>query len=316
MAPMTDPMKPTVCKLCTFSVWYFHRLSRKPPMKEPAMPTTIVPMTPMGSWPGRRRRARAPAISPMMTIQIMKVITFMKVPVLRVLCLCFKAFSVSGLAGQFPFQRRAEPGLEPRAGPDPLGEPPGLGCYGRGGLGPDVLEQPDRDLAVLALGPAADDPAVPPGRRADVPGPVEQYGRVLTDVPGPVAPAHRGGVEGGQQRRPRFGGYRFVQGRLVGGQHDALGPAQVYLDDLQLIQRLPDLPARPAGPPLQVRRPDRAEPEQPPAGQLGPRGGGRRPRLVPGGEPGELAGGPSAARAAAHDETFGRQQREQPGSDV
>ena len=44
-----------------------------------------------------------------------------------------------------------------------------FGRYRGGGLGPGVLEQPDRDLAVRSLGPAAHDPAVPPGRRADVP---------------------------------------------------------------------------------------------------------------------------------------------------
>ena len=29
MAPMTEPMRPTVWKLCTLSVWYFHRLSQE-----------------------------------------------------------------------------------------------------------------------------------------------------------------------------------------------------------------------------------------------------------------------------------------------
>jgi hypothetical protein len=33
---MTDPMRPTGRKLCTLSVWYFHRFSMKPPREEQA----------------------------------------------------------------------------------------------------------------------------------------------------------------------------------------------------------------------------------------------------------------------------------------
>jgi hypothetical protein len=188
--------------------------------------------------------------------------------------------------------------------PDPVAQALRLGGDGRRGFRPGVLEQPDRDLAVLAVRPAADDPALPPGRGADVPGPVEQRGGVLADVPGPVAPAHRGGVQGGQQRRPRPGGRRRV---LVGRQHDAWRAVQVDLGDLQLIQRLLDLPGRPAGPPLQIGPRGGSEPVQPAAGQLGPGGGRRRPGLVRRGGPGELAGSPSSARAAAYDEALGRQ---------
>ena len=75
--------------------------------------------------------------------------------------------------GELAFQRGPEPRGDPRAGPDPFPEPPRLGGYRGGGFGPDVLQQPDRDLAVLALRPAAHDAAIPPGRRADVPGSVE-----------------------------------------------------------------------------------------------------------------------------------------------
>src|ERR1039457_2058168 len=106
--------------------------------------------------------------------------------------------------GELAFQRGAEPRGDPVLA-DPGAEPLRLGGDGRLRLRPGVLEQPDRDLAVRALRPAADDPAVPPDRGPDVPGPVEQGRPVLTDVPGPVAPAHRGWVEGGQQSRPRFG---------------------------------------------------------------------------------------------------------------
>jgi methionyl-tRNA synthetase len=239
-----------------------------------------------------------------------------KLPRSRILCALCQI--VMKLAGQLALQRGAESrgdqGLRvPFVGPDPVAQALRLGGDGRRGFRPGVLEQPDRDLAVLAVRPAADDPALPPGRGADVPGPVEQRGGVLADVPGPVAPAHRGGVQGGQQRRPRPGVRRRV---LVGRQHDARRAVQVDLGDLQLIQCLLDLPGRPAGPPLQVGPRGGAEPVQPAAGQLGPGGGRRRPGLVRRGGPGELAGGPPSARAAAHDESLGRQQREQPGGDV
>jgi methionyl-tRNA synthetase len=239
-----------------------------------------------------------------------------KLPRTRILCALSQM--VMKLADQLALQRGAESrgdqGLRvPLVRPDPVAQALRLGGDGRGGLRPGVLEQPDRDLAVLAVRPAADDTAVPPGRGADVPGPVEQRGGVLADVPGPVAPAHRGGVQGGQQRRPRPGGRRRV---LVGRQHDARSAVQVDVGGLQLVQRLPDLPGRPAGPPLQVSPRGGAEPVQPAAGQLGPGGGGRRPGLVRRDDPGELAGGPPSARAAAHDESLGRQQREQPGGDV
>jgi methionyl-tRNA synthetase len=75
------------------------------------------------------------------------------------------------LTGELAFQRSAEAGRDPDlgVGPDPLAEPLRFGGDRRRSLGADVLEQPDRDLAVLALRPAADNPAVPPGRGADVP---------------------------------------------------------------------------------------------------------------------------------------------------
>ena len=154
----------------------------------------------VAAW--EKEAGQRPAISPMMTSQIMKVITPLSFPGCAFYACAFR-LSRAFLAGQLAFQRRPEPGCDPRAGPDPLAEPLGLGCDRRGGLGSGVLEEPDHDLAVLALRPAADDPAVPPGRGADVAGPVEQRRGVLADVPAALAPAHGGGVQGGQQRRPR-----------------------------------------------------------------------------------------------------------------
>ena len=144
----------------------------------------------------------------------------------------FRRLSVaSSLTGELAFQRSAEAGRDPDC-PDPVAEPLRFGGDRRRSLGADVLEQPDRDLAVLAVRPAADNPAVPPGRGADVPGPVEQGRRVLADVPAPFAPAHRGGVKGGQQRCPRAHVVHRRGARLVGGEHDARRAVQVHLGDL------------------------------------------------------------------------------------
>src|ERR1035437_4784628 len=101
---------------------------------------------------------------------------------------------------------------------DPGAEPLRLGGDGRLRLRPGVLEQPDRDLAVAVLRPAAHDPAVPPDRGTDVPPPAEQGRPAPTTIPGPVAPADPGAGEGWQERRPRFAARGLV---LVGGQHDA-----------------------------------------------------------------------------------------------
>ncbi len=92
---------------------------------------------------------------------------------------------------------------------------------------------------------------------------------------------------------------------------------QIHLGHVQLGQRLPDLPGPQAGPPLQVGDEGGAERGQPAASKL--RAGGGRPGIWPPvsvGGPGELAGGPSAARAAAHDVPLGGQQGEHPVGDV
>ena len=73
MAPMIDPMIPTGWKLWMLSVWCWIRFCRKPPTKEPTMPSTMVPRIPMGSRPGTSSRATAPAMRPMMMSTIMKV---------------------------------------------------------------------------------------------------------------------------------------------------------------------------------------------------------------------------------------------------
>ena len=85
---------------------------------------------------------------------------------------------------------------------------------------------------------------------------------MLADVPGPLPPAHGAGVQGGQQRRPRLGGFGL---RMVIGQQDAGRAGQVDLSDVERVQRPPDLRGRPAGPSLQVGGQGRAEGGQPPA---------------------------------------------------
>src|ERR1700722_16223946 len=233
-------MRPTAWKLCTLTVWYFHRFSRNPPTKEPTMPSRMVPRTPMLSRPGSSKRAMAPTIRPTMHNQRMKIAMPVRVPPLRVLC---------RQTGQFTFQWGPEPGRDRHARSDPRTEPFGLGGYRGLGFGPDVLEQPDRDLPVLALRPATHDPAVPPGRRAYVAGPVEQGRGVLAHVPGPLTPAHGGGVQRGQQRRPGLGGGGRGRRGLVAGQQDAGRAAEVHLGEAQRAHRLPGLARGPAGTP-------------------------------------------------------------------
>src|SRR4051794_40718326 len=83
---------------------------------------------------------------------------------------------------------------------DPLAQPLRLREHGVLGLGADVLEQPHDDLAaVLALRPAAHDPAVGPDRRADVAAAIEAHRAVLAEIPRALLPAHRRGIERRQQ---------------------------------------------------------------------------------------------------------------------
>src|SRR6266705_4099507 len=82
-----------------------------------------------------------------------------------------------GGGGQLLFQ--PSPAAGPRGEPHAVkggGNPLGGGMRCADGVGPGVLEEPADNIAVTVLRPAADDPAVPPQRRADVAGPVEQPG--------------------------------------------------------------------------------------------------------------------------------------------
>src|SRR5581483_663152 len=80
-----------------------------------------------------------------------------KLPRSRVLCPRGRIVMKPVLARQLALERGAEPGGDPDPGvlPDPLAQPSGLRVESRRGLGTGVLEQPQRDPAVLALRPAA-----------------------------------------------------------------------------------------------------------------------------------------------------------------
>src|SRR5207248_10696898 len=136
-------------------------------------------------------------------------------------------------------------------------------------FGADVLEEPEGDLAVRALGPAADDAAIGPDRRPDVATAVEERGAVRAQVPVARGPAHRGRVEGREERDPRLGfRYRFEVVR----ERDADDALKVDLGRAERGERLLGLARGPAGPPLQVGDRRWAERAQPAAGQFGARG--------------------------------------------
>src|SRR6476661_6693281 len=88
-------------------------------------------------------------------------------------------------------QRRREPRADPHAVQPrrqlvrPLLERPL-------GVAAHILEQPHLDPALGVLTPAADDPAVPPCTRPPIAVCVEQLAAVLTEIPVPAVPAHRG----------------------------------------------------------------------------------------------------------------------------
>src|SRR5437867_9748558 len=63
IAPMIDPMIPAGLTATTPPKI---RLARKPPTNDPMMPSTMVPIQPIGSGPGTRNRATAPAMRPTM----------------------------------------------------------------------------------------------------------------------------------------------------------------------------------------------------------------------------------------------------------
>ncbi len=64
IAPMIEPMMPTVWKLAGATLWYSIRFQMNPPTKDPTMPSRIVPKKPIESRPGTSSRATAPAMSP------------------------------------------------------------------------------------------------------------------------------------------------------------------------------------------------------------------------------------------------------------
>src|SRR5437764_15025203 len=85
-------------------------------------------------------------------------------------------FTGRASTAQLPLQRRPEAGRDPYV-PYPPRQPRRLGLHRRRGLASALVrQQPPGDLAVRALGPAADDPAVPPHRGADVAAAVEETG--------------------------------------------------------------------------------------------------------------------------------------------
>ena len=144
-----------------------------------------------------------------------------------------------------------------RTGPSQRVESIGLGLDGGRALRPDVLEEPDRDLAVGALAPAADDPAVGPDRRPGVPVRVEQRRPMLAEVPVAVGPAHDRRVEGREEGHRGRAVVRPIPvmpalGLDIVGEDPAPAVVELDLDRPDLGQRPADLGDRPAGPPLEV----------------------------------------------------------------
>jgi len=166
----------------------------------------------------------------------------------------------------------------------------------------DVLEQAQDDLAVRALGPAADDVAVPPDRRSRIAGTIEQRGAVSAQVPVAPRPTHDGGIEARQQRGKRFWPAR---GAEIVGQRDACGAIELDLDRSDRGECAPNLGQGPAGPPSDVL--DRGRPKgfEPTPDQLGlGLFDGPRPELLaqppPCRRPRPLRAQPTAARPPAH----------------
>ena len=94
-----------------------------------------------------------------------------------------------------------------------------------------VLGRDDLDLAVVALAPDADDPAVPPGCRAAVAVAVEDLVDVGSEVEAALLPTHGRGVERGQQRRPGPGSPTRVE--VVRQQPAGVAVVEGHLDGLR-----------------------------------------------------------------------------------
>ncbi len=155
-------------------------------------------------------------------------------------------------------------------------------------------------------------------RRADVPRRVEELLAVRTEVPVTVLPAHRGGVERGQQRDVTGSVAEARPGRQLGRaqHHSCTEPLELDLTDVERRDRCARLPQVPPCPPLEVRNgrgAERLEPDlREPHARLGlvdRRDAARQPVLD--GPPQEAVGRPAAGRLAAHDPPLGRQQRQQ-----
>ena len=92
------------------------------------------------------------------------------------------AAGVSRSVRQLPLERRQEAGREADVA-DPGAQALGLGVDRGAGVAADVLGQAERDLAVAALAPAADDASAPPDRRPGVAVRVEERRAVRAEVP-------------------------------------------------------------------------------------------------------------------------------------
>ena len=164
--------------------------------------------------------------------------------------------------------RRREAGRVADAA-DQVADAFGGGVDGRGGPPADVLEEAVDDLAVLALGPAADDPAVAPDRGSGVAHVVEARQPVVTEIPLPLLPTHGGGVERGQQRHPRLG-LADADGVEIVGEHEAdAAVVELDLGWLDVGQGLLGVAEAPTRPPFEIGDGARTEGTQPAARKLG-----------------------------------------------
>src|ERR671919_3013625 len=147
-----------------------------------------------------------------------------------------------------PEERRREPRQHPRP-VQPPAQPLRLALHASQPVCADVLQHLELQGAALVLAPAAHDPPVPPDRGARVPCRVEDLLLVRPEVPGALVPAHRGGVERRQQRRPRLDRL----GRLeVVRQQEARLPVELDLHGADVREGRANGLHRRSEPPLQV----------------------------------------------------------------
>ena len=214
-------------------------------------------------------------------------------------------------------ERSREPGGDHRA-VEPVGEPCRLGVDQPAGGGIDPVEQADDHRAVGSLTPGADDPARHQHRVPGVADGVEQLRHHPgVEVPVALLPAHDGGIEAGQQRRPlpvdRLGGLGVVGRQPAGRAFVEDDP-----DGTDCRQCLGDRLLGETGPPPEVGHRPRPEPPQPPSHQIRLRFGGvagteqlRRPEV--GGGVSVQARHPGPQRPGANDRGVGGEEEEHPG---